>query len=337
MNDTKPALPEPHEDVMRPGTKWIPYDEAITYAGQCTAAAVKPWVDALDDELLSMESCIMDGEAPRDALKRAIDWNVQIALDPAVSSDAQALIERGTAAAQARIAELEDALREVRPLVADYSAHNIINTALASTSGAVLPPQVPLPPEMARVLHKHAWELYECDGASTPIVQPEAAEPDDELVICPSCCNQFRAIPVQVQKLLLASGHEPPFLASEAVPHSAAAARPVISWTIFNSGGAVAAEDVSAANAIDILTTTRAERGWTAVGTIVTQSADEVAALATPPAAPEPLSDSALLDIAADFRSQHMHGGVTFDEFDVLGFARAYERALAATNGAKNA
>ena len=41
----------------------------------------------------------------------------------------------------------------------------------------------------------------------------------------------------------------------------------------------------------------------------------------------KPLTDSALLDMAADFKSQYMHGGITFDEFDVLGFARAIERA----------
>lgn len=39
--------------------------------------------------------------------------------------------------------------------------------------------------------------------------------------------------------------------------------------------------------------------------------------------APQPLTDSALLDIADNFRSQYLHGGTTFDEFDALGFARA--------------
>lgn len=40
------------------------------------------------------------------------------------------------------------------------------------------------------------------------------------------------------------------------------------------------------------------------------------------------LTDGALLDMAGDFRSQYLHGGVTFDEFDALGFARAVERAI---------
>lgn len=47
------------------------------------------------------------------------------------------------------------------------------------------------------------------------------------------------------------------------------------------------------------------------------------------PAAVErkPLTDERVLDIADDFRSQYMHAGTTFDEFDALGFARAIERA----------
>ena len=34
-------------------------------------------------------------------------------------------------------------------------------------------------------------------------------------------------------------------------------------------------------------------------------------------------TDSEILDAADDFRSQYMHGGITFDEFDAIGFARA--------------
>ena len=41
-----------------------------------------------------------------------------------------------------------------------------------------------------------------------------------------------------------------------------------------------------------------------------------------------PLTDERVLDIAGDFKSQHMHGGTMFDEFDALGFARAIEAAL---------
>ena len=34
-------------------------------------------------------------------------------------------------------------------------------------------------------------------------------------------------------------------------------------------------------------------------------------------------TDAEILDAADDFRSQYMHGGITFDEFDSIGFARA--------------
>lgn len=36
-------------------------------------------------------------------------------------------------------------------------------------------------------------------------------EPDDDLVICPHCTSQFRAIPPNVQALLLSHGEDPPF------------------------------------------------------------------------------------------------------------------------------
>ena len=38
------------------------------------------------------------------------------------------------------------------------------------------------------------------------------SEVDNTKVICPACCHQFRAIPVQVQRLMLDAGFEPPFL-----------------------------------------------------------------------------------------------------------------------------
>jgi len=56
---------------------------------------VDPWRDAVIDEA----SCLFLSEdgTPREVLKRVIAANVQIALDPAVSSEAQALIDRGAA------------------------------------------------------------------------------------------------------------------------------------------------------------------------------------------------------------------------------------------------
>lgn len=56
-----------------------------------------PWKQAIDDMLVAVESTADSFETPRKALDALIDWHVSVALDPAVSSDAQALIDRGRA------------------------------------------------------------------------------------------------------------------------------------------------------------------------------------------------------------------------------------------------
>ncbi len=56
------------------------------------------WRSAVHEELFT--SCIYSAKHARDpraAIRDIIDWNVRIALDPAVSSDAQALIDKGRA------------------------------------------------------------------------------------------------------------------------------------------------------------------------------------------------------------------------------------------------
>tara|TARA_R110000782_G_scaffold184134_1_gene274344 strand:- start:138 stop:863 length:726 start_codon:yes stop_codon:yes gene_type:complete len=40
------------------------------------------------------------------------------------------------------------------------------------------------------------------------------------------------------------------------------------------------------------------------------------------------LTDEGISDISGDYKSQYNHGGITFDEFDAIGFARAIEAAL---------
>jgi hypothetical protein len=42
--------------------------------------------------------------------------------------------------------------------------------------------------------------------------QAAQAEPNNDEVICPACAHQFRAIPVNVQRLMLYAGFEPPHL-----------------------------------------------------------------------------------------------------------------------------
>lgn len=57
---------------------------------------VNPWRDAVLHELAVAHSLLSSHESnPRKAVQDAISWNVQVALDPLVSSDAKALMERG--------------------------------------------------------------------------------------------------------------------------------------------------------------------------------------------------------------------------------------------------
>lgn len=73
--------------------------------------------------------------------------------------------------------------------------------------------------EFIRLMHPNIYA--ECGDDDTLRKEREAAiaqetEPNNEHVICPNCTTQFRAIPVQVQSLLLAAGYEPPFLGKPA-------------------------------------------------------------------------------------------------------------------------
>lgn len=51
--------------------------------------------------------------------------------------------------------------------------------------------------------------------------------PDNEAVICPACCHQFRAIPIQVQTLMIDAGFVPPFV-EPPIPQQAS----LISWAV---------------------------------------------------------------------------------------------------------
>jgi hypothetical protein len=59
-------------------------------------AAAKAWKDAvIDAAVVGWTYCAADEDDPRGCLSRIMAMNTQIALDPAVSSEAAALIERG--------------------------------------------------------------------------------------------------------------------------------------------------------------------------------------------------------------------------------------------------
>ena len=70
------------------------YDRIAAFAA--LAQPANDWKDAVIDELVTTHILTVEHETnPRKAVKDAIAWHCEIALDPSVSSDAQALIDRG--------------------------------------------------------------------------------------------------------------------------------------------------------------------------------------------------------------------------------------------------
>lgn len=67
---------------------YVPRDDAV-------------WRATVDDMLTTAHMVASDD--PRESINRLIDWHVQVALDPSVSSDAQALIDRGRKAVREEI------------------------------------------------------------------------------------------------------------------------------------------------------------------------------------------------------------------------------------------
>jgi hypothetical protein len=94
---------------------WVPL-----YPGAAPQVArAEPWRQAIDDALVAGgQDCLGPDESPAAAVNRLISHEVRVALDPAVSSEAQALIERGRAEPAGGRDEREDALREALELIA---------------------------------------------------------------------------------------------------------------------------------------------------------------------------------------------------------------------------
>ena len=70
-----------------------------------------PWEDAIIDGLIVAHiysNCKGHDTTPSLALDDLISWHVRVALDPKVSSDAQALVERGAEAMRERCAKVCD-------------------------------------------------------------------------------------------------------------------------------------------------------------------------------------------------------------------------------------
>lgn len=63
----------------------------------------RAWKQAVDAELVTLGSTADSFASPREAVEALVKWHVEVALDPAVSSAAQALIDRGAAGASATV------------------------------------------------------------------------------------------------------------------------------------------------------------------------------------------------------------------------------------------
>ena len=71
---------------------WLAWKAALAHPPR------NEWREAVHDELVTTWTLSSENkDDPRKALQDIINWHVRVALDPAVSSDAQALIERGKA------------------------------------------------------------------------------------------------------------------------------------------------------------------------------------------------------------------------------------------------
>lgn len=70
----------------------------ICICPDCVAANYRGWREAVHDELVTTWTLSAENkDDPRKALQDIINWHVRVSLDPAVSSDAQALIYQGKA------------------------------------------------------------------------------------------------------------------------------------------------------------------------------------------------------------------------------------------------
>jgi hypothetical protein len=80
--------------------------ERNTIRAELAKPAANEWRDAIDEGLVCAHIGTVDSfPDPRAALNALIDWHVAVALDPEVSSDARALIDRGRAVAEPLSAE----------------------------------------------------------------------------------------------------------------------------------------------------------------------------------------------------------------------------------------
>jgi hypothetical protein len=83
-------------------------------------------------------------------------------------------------------------------------------------------PEQPANVSAKKPSHLQQWRSVIEHGEIYRDDQQAPEQPNDTDVICPNCTHQFRAIPEQVQRLMLAAGFEPPFTAAPKQPSAAA-------------------------------------------------------------------------------------------------------------------
>lgn len=104
MDKVREALPElPASQAFSLTRSIYTADDMHAYARAALAshaekhaaelAKLRQWRDVADDMLTVVHEVASDD--PRESIDRLINWHVQVALDPAVSSDAAALVEVG--------------------------------------------------------------------------------------------------------------------------------------------------------------------------------------------------------------------------------------------------
>jgi hypothetical protein len=92
-----------HRAITLDGETYVKLADAVAYT-----YALREWRSAIYEALINWNDAPLDGEAPRDALRRLIRLEVQAALDPAVSKNAETLV------AQGRRAGVKEALQHAR-------------------------------------------------------------------------------------------------------------------------------------------------------------------------------------------------------------------------------
>lgn len=99
---------------------WLYPGDAIAVIQQAQPQPMNPWQQAIDDEMVALHLGGAWGN-PKACLKELLDWHVSVALDPSVSSDAAALVDRGRAEAkklEQTCKDFEDALLDAMQTLA---------------------------------------------------------------------------------------------------------------------------------------------------------------------------------------------------------------------------